>query len=198
MLPQPLTLAGRRVNLLTARGNVGPYPRLQDRYVKAVGRVRLAPDEAAFDVTHMQEVEPEGTGRSEIHPSFNQSAIITLSAIPNRFVWRLPDGQSSGVQPMLMYTVLNHGQSELDFLFRTNDVLCVDVRPEGEGAPWQIALPAPTRSRERIVIRLGGVYRQFIPLPADAMPRPGRYTARVTLCGIADYTAETQLVVEKP
>lgn len=198
MLPQPLTLAGRRVSLLTARGNVGPYPRLQDRYVKAVGRVRLAPDEAAFDVTHVQEVEPEGTGRSEIHPSFNQTAIITLSAIPNRFAWRLPDGQSSGVQPMLMYTVLNHGQSELDFLFRTNDVLCVEVRPTGAGAPWQISIPAPTRNQERIVIRLGGVYRQFIPLPADAMPTPGRYTARVTLCGIADYTAETQLVVNSP
>lgn len=198
MLPQPLTLAGRRVSLLTARGNVGPYPRLQDRYVKAVGRVRLAPDEAAFDVTHVQEVEPEGTGRSEIHPSFNQTAIITLSAIPNRFAWRLPDGQSSGVQPMLMYTVLNHGQSELDFLFRTNDVLCVEVRPTGAGGPWQISIPAPTRNQERIVIRLGGVYRQFIPLPADAMPTPGRYTARVTLCGIADYTAETQLVVNSP
>lgn len=198
MLPQPLTLAGRRVNLLIARGNVGPYPRLQDRYVKAVGRVRLAPEEAAFDAAHVEEVVPEGTGRSEIHPSFNQSAIITLSAIPNRFVWRLPDGQSSGVQPLLMYTVLNHGQSELNFLFQTNDVLCVYVLPPGDGMPWQISLPAPTRDRERIVIRLGGVYRQFIPLPPEAMPRPGRYTARVTLCGIADYTAETQLVVGTP
>lgn len=198
MLPQPLTLAGRRVNLLVARGNTGPYPKLQDRYVKAVGRVRLAPEEAAFEAAHVQEVEPEGTGRSEIHPSFNQSAIITLSAIPNRFVWRLPGGQSSGVQPLLMYTILNHGQSELDFLFRTNDVLCVEVRPEGGGESWQLSLPAPTRSRERIVIRLGGVYRQFIPVPADAAPTPGRYTARVTLCGIADYTAETQLVVEQP
>ena len=198
MLPQPLTLAGRRVSLLTARGNIGPYPRLQDRYVKAVGRVRLARDEAAFDVTHVEEVEPAGTGRSEIHPSFNQTAIITLSAIPNRFAWRLPDGQSSAVQPMLMYTVLNHGQSELDFMFRTNDVLCVEVQPTGPGAPWRISIPAPTRNQERIVIRLGGVYRQFIPLPADAMPTPGRYTARVTLCGIADYTAETHLVVDSP
>ena len=97
-----------------------------------------------------------------------------------------------------MYGILNHGQSELDFLFRTNDVVCVEVRPQGGGEPWQITLPAPTRSQERIVIRLGGVYRQYIPLPADAAPKPGRYTARVTLCGIADYTAETQLIVEAP
>jgi hypothetical protein len=198
MLPQPLTLGGRRVNLLTARGNVGPYARLQDRYVKAIGRVWLAPDEAAFEVAHLEEVQPDGTGRSEIHPSFNQSAIITLSAIPNRFAWRLPDGQSSGVQPLLVYGILNHGQSELDFLFRTNDVVCVEVRPRNGGEPWQITLPAPTRNQERITVRLGGVYRQYIPLPADAAPKPGRYTARVTLCGIADYTAETQLVVEAP
>src|SRR5207244_6515435 len=45
MLPQPLTVAGRQVNLLTARGKVGPYSRLQDRYVRAVGRVRLGPRE---------------------------------------------------------------------------------------------------------------------------------------------------------
>ncbi|PYO75857.1 MAG: hypothetical protein E6K55_09120 [Gemmatimonadetes bacterium] len=198
MLPQPLTVAGRQVNLLTARGKVGPYSRLQDRYVRAVGRVRLAPGEAAFEVTHVQEVEPEGTGRSEIHPSFDQTAIITLSAIPDRFVWRLPDGRWSGVQPLLVYTVLNHGQSELDFMFRTNDILCVQVRPQDGGTPWQISIPAPTRNQERIVIELGGVYRQFVPLPPDAAPRPGRYTARVTLCGIADYTAETQLVVGTP
>lgn len=198
ILPQPVTVAGRRVSLLTARGSMGPYSRLQDRYVKAVGRVRLTPEEAAFDATHLEEVQPEGTGRKEIHPSFNQSAIITVSAIPNRFAWRLPDGQPSGVQPLLMYTILNHGQSELEFMFRTNEVLCAEVRPQDGGTAWQISLPAPTRTQERIEIRLGGVYRQFIQVPPDAAPTPGEYTARVTLCGVADYMAETRLVVERP
>lgn len=198
LLPQPVTVASRRVGLLTASGNLAPYSKLQDRYVKAVGRLRLTADAAAFDATHVEEVQPEGTDRREIHPSFNQSAIITLSAIPNRFAWRLPDGQASGVQPLLMYTILNHGQSELDFLFQTNDVLCVEVRRQSGASSWQIALPAPNRSQERILIRLGGVYRQFVQIPPDAAPTPGAYIARVTLCGIADYVAETQLVIERP
>jgi hypothetical protein len=198
MLPQPLVVAGRRVNLLTARGDVRRFPRLRDRFVKAVGRMLLAPGEAALEIAQLREVEPDGTARATIHPSFNQSAVLTLAAIPNEFVWRLPDGQPSGVQPLLMYTIFNHGQTELDFMFRTNDVLCVDVRGKAERESWQTSVPAPTRNQERIVIRLGGMYRHFIPIAPEAAPRPGRYVARVTLCGVADYAVEAEFAVRAP
>lgn len=198
VLPQPLAVAGRRVNLLAARGDVGRFPRLRDRFVQAVGRVPLAPGEAALEIAQLQEVEPDGTGRSTIHPSFNQSAVLTLSAIPNEFVWRLPDGQPSGVQPLLMYTIFNHGQTELDFMFRTNELLCVDVRGKTGRESWQASVPAPTRNQEHIVIRLGGMYRHVIPLAPEAAPRPGRYVARVTLCGVADYAVETEFDVRAP
>lgn len=198
MLPQPLTVEGRRVNLLSVRGDAARLTRLQDRFVRAAGLVTLQPGGAVFEAAAMGETEPDGTGRSDVHLSFNESAVVKLSAIPNRIVWRLADGQPSGVQPLLMYSVLNIGQTPIEFVFRTNDVLCVEVKGNSAAEPWRTALPAPTHNQERIVIRLGGIYRQFAPIPPEAAPAPGRYTTRVTLCGVADYAAETQFEVRSP
>jgi len=198
ILPQPVEVEGRRVNLLVARGDDRRFPRLQDRFVRAAGRVVFGPGAPALEITAMSEIVPDGTARSTIHPSFNQSAVLTLAAIPNAFSWRLADGRPSGVQPLLMYTILNHGQTELDFVFRTNDLLCVDVREAAGREEWHTTVPAPTHNQERIVIRLGGVYRHFIPITPEAAPRPSRYVARVTLCGVADYAVETPFDVRAP
>lgn len=198
VLPTPLEVKGRRFNVLMARGAARDFSRLQDRFVEAAGRVTLAPGEPTLAIARLQEVEPPGTGRSTIQPSFNQSAVITLSAIPNQFAWRLPDGQASGVQPLLMYTIFNHGQTELDFMFRTNELLCVDVRDKTGPGSWHESVPAPTSNQEHIVIRLGGLYRHAIPIAPEAAPRAGGYVARVTLCGIPDYAAETEFTVRAP
>lgn len=198
MLPQPLTVQGRRVNLLSVRGGAPRLARLEERFVRAAGRVALLSRGAVIDGAAMEEAEPDGTGRTDVHLSFNQSAIVKLSAIPNRIVWRLADGQPSGVQPLLMYSILNLGQTSIEFMFRTNDVLCVEVQGQSAGEPWRTSLPAPTRNQERIVIRLGSVYRHFVTIPPEAAPAPGRYTARVTMCGVPDYAVETQFEVRAP
>jgi hypothetical protein len=198
VLPDPLVVDGRRVNLLTARGDDARWPRMRHRFVRAVGRVELASAKALMQVERLQEAEPEGARRATVHLSFNQTAVVMLAAIPNRFAWRLSDGRGSGVQPMLMYTILNHGQTEIDFRLPTNEILCARVRRAGDAEGWSTALPSPTHNQERIVIRLGGVYRHFVPIPPEAAPAPGRYVAHVTLCGIADYGVETPFEVGTP
>jgi hypothetical protein len=198
MLPEPVTMTGRLVNLLAAHGDNGHWSRLANRFVNAVGRLEPAARDPGMNVERLQEIDPDGMTRTTVHLSFNQTAVVTLAAIPNRFSWKRPDGQASGVQPLLMYTILNHGQSELDFMLPTNDALCAHVHGMNDDEGWRSSLPAPTRTRERIVIRLGSLYRQFVPIPMDAAPRPGRYTARVTLCGVADYAVETQFDVRTP
>ena len=197
LLPDPVVVEKRRVNLLTARGDETGWRRMEHHFVRAVGRVNVGRTQAVMEVERLQEVEPVGIGRVTVHPSFNQTAVVTLATVPNRFAWRLPDGRESGVQPLLMYTILNHGQSEIDFMLPTNEVLCAGVRRAGgeAGSEWRTSIRGPTRNQERVVIRLGGLYRHFIPIPPDAAPRPGRYVAHVTLCGIADYGVETQFEV---
>ena len=202
LLPQPVTAAGRRIGLL-AVGDAGTrWPRMEGRLVEAVGRVTVSaagPGEAAIAIEHLRELEPPGTQRNTVQLSFSQLAVVTLAVIPNRFAWRGNDSQPTGVQPLLMYTVYNHGQTQLDFMLPTNDVVCVRVqRQDGLGSGWRSSLPAPARNHERIVIRLGGLLRRFIAIPPDAAPVAGRYVANVTLCGVADYQVEAPFEVVTP
>jgi len=203
LLPQPVTVAGRRIGLLAAGDAAARWPRMEGRLLEVVGRVTFAaaaPAEAAIAIEHLRELEPPpGTQRNTVQLSFSQLAIVTLAAIPNRFAWRAGDGQPTGVEPLLMYTVYNHGQTQLDFMLPTNDVVCVRVqRQDGLGSGWHTSLPAPARNRERIVIRLGGLLRRFIAIPPDAAPVAGHYVANVTLCGVADYQVETPFEVVNP
>jgi hypothetical protein len=200
-----VSAAGGRFGLLAVpdAATRWPWPRMDGRFVEVVGRVTRSPatpDAAGIAIDHLRELDPPGTQRSTVQLSFSQLAVVTLAAIPNRFAWRVGDGQPSGVQPLLMYTLYNHGQTQLDFMLPTNDVVCVRVRREGgsDDAGWRTSLPAPTANRERIVIRLGGLFRRFIAIPPDAAPVPGRYVAHVTLCGVADYQVETSFEVVNP
>ena len=193
VLPDPLAVGGSRANLLTARGDDSRWHRLQHHFVRAVGRVEMP--RALMVIERVEEVEPPGIGRAEVHLSSSQTAVVKLAAIPNRFAWRLRDGQGSGVQPLLVYTILTHGLTELDFMLPTNDVLCARVRPTTDRKWWRTTVAGPTGNQQRIVIRLGGMYRQFIPIPPEAAPNPGRYLAHVTLCGVAAYGVETQFDV---
>ena len=198
LLPDPLVVEGRRANWLTARGDDARWRRLEHQFVTAIGQVALGPADAVIQVERLEEVEPEGLRRATVHLSFNQMAVVTLAAIPNHFTWRLSDGGASGVQPLLMYTILNHGLTEIDFMLPTNEVLCARVRHTTDRTWWRKSLPGPTRNPERIMIRLGGVYRQFVSIPPEAAPGPGRYLAHVTLCGIADYGVEAEFEVRTP
>ncbi len=201
LLPDPVPVAGRPFGVLAAVGDAARWARVRDRFVEVVGRVRLGGSpRPVMAIERLREIEPPGTGRTAVDLSFNQRAVVTLAAIPNRFAWRLKDGQPSGVQPLLMFTVHNEGQTDIDFLLPTNDALCARVRASAGAreTTWQTSLPAPSRQGVRVVIRLGAVYQQFVPIPADAAPTPGRYDADVTLCGMPDYHGATTFEVRSP
>jgi hypothetical protein len=169
LLPDPVPVAGGRFGILTALGDDSHWSRLEDRFLEVLGRVRLGdgPARPVIAIERLRQLEPPGTGRHHVDLSFNQQAEVTLAAIPNRFAWRLSDGQPSGVQPLLMFTVHNEGQTSIDFMLPTNDALCVRVGPSGRRreATWHTSLPAPSQQGLRVVIRLGAVYRQFVPIP---------------------------------
>src|SRR5256886_9351031 len=68
--------------------------------------IRRPPRSTLFPYTTLFR-SPPGTQRSTVQLSFSQLAVVTLAVIPNRFAWRAGDGQPTGVQPLLMYTVYN-------------------------------------------------------------------------------------------
>lgn len=202
LLPDPVSVAGRRFGMLTAIGEDARWSRMQARFLEVLGRVRIdvGSDRPIIAIDRLRQLDPPGTGRHNVDLSFNQRAEVTLAAIPNRFAWRLSDGQASGVQPLLVFTVHNEGQTAIDFMLPTNDALCVSVGPSGGSreATWHTSLPAPSQQGLRVVIRLGAVYQQFVPILPDAAPTPGRYDANVTICGLSEYWAATTFEVRKP
>src|SRR2546422_2712496 len=66
----------------------------------------------------------------------------------------LRDGQGSGVQPLLVYTILTHGLTELDFMLPTNDVLCARVRPTTDRKWRSEEHTSELQSRLHLVCRL--------------------------------------------
>ena len=195
-LPEPAEILGVRTNELTIRRDAGRWSRLEGRYVEAGGRVSREAGSTGLVIAleRVKEAEPAGTAHRTLELSLSQVALLTLSVVPNRVAWRLPDGRPSGVQPLLLYTIANHGQTPLEFELPTKDLLCVTVR-DGNGGTWSRITEAPTLAPQRIVIQLGTVYRQVLAIPDRAAGGPGRYTARATLCGVPDYAMEAELEV---
>jgi hypothetical protein len=204
IVPEPVSVSGQRIYQMTLAELDPQWSRLADHFVEVFGRVRVAQgasDRAMMTIQRLRELEPHGTSRRTARLSFSQAAILTLAAIPDRFAWRGRDGQPTGVQPLLMYTLYNHGESDLDFMLPNQEVLCAVVRPEHAGngdQGWRTSLPAPSGAGNRMLIRLGGLFRRFISVPPDAAPVPGRYVARVGLCAIPDYSVEATFEVRNP
>jgi len=204
ILPEPVSVSGQRIYQMTIAELDPRSSRMADHFVEVVGHVRVvqgASDRALMAIQRLREIEPHGTSRRTVRLSFSQAAILTLAAIPDRFAWRGADGQPTGVQPLLMYTLYNHGESDLDFMLPNQEVLCGVVRREHAGngdQGWRTSLPAPSGAGNHMLIRLGGLFRRFVSLPPDAAPVAGRYVAQVALCAIPDYAVEATFEVRNP
>jgi hypothetical protein len=191
----PLTIGGVRIGALRLPGDAGHWSRYVDRYVEAEGRM-LPP--LTLSSPRLREVSPAGETRRDVSPSFLQHAALTLSVVPNRIVWRDSAGAPSGVVPVAYFTLTNHGEAPLEFLFSSTDVLCISVGIPGSADPiWREAW-RPPHPNTRVSVQMGAVVRYLVPIPERAAPTPGRYTTRVSLCGVSDYEANTEFEVAAP
>lgn len=195
LLAYPRTIGGARVGALRLPGDVGHWARFVDRYVEAEGRI-VPP--VTLSAPRLREVSPAGEARRDVSPSFLQHAALTLSVVPNRIVWRDSAGAPSGVLAVAYFTLTNHGEAPLEFLFSSTDVLCISVGLPGSADPiWREAW-RPPHPNTRVSVQMGAVVRYLVPIPERAAPGPGRYTTRVSLCGVSDYEANTEFEVTAP
>lgn len=197
VLPEPVALPGYRTSVLTVTGDPARWTRFRDRYVEVGGRASRPPGSptAALALDRVHDAEPAGTVRRDIQPSLTRAARLIFSIVPSRFAWRTAEGQPTGVQPVLVYSIVNHGQTSLEFMLPSNELVCIAVTPEWGAAGWEHTTQAPAPTPQRIVIELGSVYRETVTIPEAAARAPGRYTVRATLCGVADYVMETEFEV---
>src|SRR5260370_26279731 len=125
VLPLPLQTLGARTCVLPLVGGAGRWSPLRNRYVAAHGRVsRLASGGTpgiGFTVDETREREPPATARVSVDRSTTRHSDVTLSGIPNRFGRQEAQGNESGVNPVLLYTVTNRRQTTIRFHQRSQD-----------------------------------------------------------------------------
>ncbi len=195
VLPEPAALSGRSVNTLVLSGDPARWRRYDSHYVEATGAAGAAtPSGVEFRPARVREVEPEGAVGKTVSLSFSQRALVSLSVLPRRFAWQV-QGRPSGATPVALFRIGNHGETELDFEFASNEFVCVSVRVEEESEPhWRYQWRYP-RPDSRLSVRVGTVFWAMVPLPREALPGPGRYRVRASLCGVSDYETETTVEV---
>lgn len=200
VLPLPLNALGARTFVLPLLGGAGRWSPLLNRYVAAHGRVsRLATGGTpgiAFVVDDMREREPPGTVRVTVDRGATRHSDVTLSVIPNRFAWRDAQGNESGVNPLVLYTITNRRETPIFFVLPSNDFLCVSVRSVGDETGWDSTTRVPNPDGRRFAVSRGGLFRESMQLPRDVATRPGRYRARMGICAVNDFDVTADFEVQ--
>ncbi len=196
VVPVPIVLEGHSVNALVIQGDATRWRRYDSHYVQATGAVSApGPEGVPFYPQRVREVEPEGSVGKTVSLSFSQRALLSLAVLPPRFAWQV-EGRPSGVTPVALFRIGNHGETELQFEFASNEFVCVSVLSADGGEVWSYQWRYPAADT-RLTVRVGTVFWAMVPLPRDALPDPGRYAVRASLCGVPDYQTETTVEVTR-
>ena len=193
-LPAPVVVRGVRIGWLSIEGDPHGIDNHQDRFVEATGTLRVGTDStgavvAALVDPRAKERDPSGIVRQSVQLSFTQRAVVTLALEPSRFGWRDSAGSPSGVRPMLLFSLVNHGDVPIQMSFPRYEVICVRVRAVEAGladTSWTILMPGV----RNISLVMRQRFAEIIELPPGAARKPGRYRTRVELCSGSAYGAD--------
>src|SRR5947199_3586193 len=143
VVPLPVQVLGAQTYVVPVVGKPERWGKYLNRYIEASGRVTRLPERGnpaiGMEVEAAKELEPPGTARATVDHGMTMHADVTLSVIPNRFRWRDTTGSSTGVNPLLVYTILNRRTAPIFFVLPTNRFLCIAFKSsEGVGV-WDTA-----------------------------------------------------------
>src|SRR5947208_11595668 len=196
VVPLPVQVLGTRTYVVPVVGKPERWGKYLNRYIEASGRVTRLPERGnpaiGMEVERAKEVEPPGTARATVDHGLTLHADITLSVVPNHFAWRDSTGSSTGVNPLLVYTILTQIEAPSLIIIRTNRFLCVTLKSSEGIDVWHTTTIVPSPDARRFTIQRGGRFRDALHYPEDAASRRGHYFAHVGVCDVDDYdiTAE--------
>jgi len=196
-LPSPLLVRGVRIGWLDFDGDTHGITTYENRLVEATGTLRFRTDTAGAVIADLvdpraKERDPSGMVRRDVQLSFTQRAVVTLAVEPSRFAWRDSSSRASGVRPMLLFTLVNHGDVPIQMSFPRYEVICVRVRAVETGGAgrsdtsWTVLMPGV----RNISLVMRQRFQEIVELPPRAAPTAGRYRARVELCSGSTYGAD--------
>lgn len=194
VLTEPILIGRRQMWILPLGGDATRWRNWDSRYVEASGVLGTQPPEGVrFTPAQIRDVEPDSGSSGEV-VSLSHHSNVLLAVVPHRFT-AVPGDATGGITPLIFYKITVQGQTNLTFEFSNNEFVCVSVRAPGEREPgWRNAWLVP-QERPPYVIRIGPVFRVLIPIPADVVVRPGRYTVQATVCGNPEFNVTTYIDV---
>jgi hypothetical protein len=196
VVPLPLEVLGTRTYVVPVVGKPDRWSRFVNRYIEASGRVSSLPElhnpAIGMEIDKAKEVVPPGTARATVDHGMTLHAEVTLSVVPNHFNWHDDTGASTGVNPLLVYTIVNRRAAPIFFILPTNRFMCVTVRSAEGIRLWDSTTYVPSPDARRFSMQRAGVFRDAIHLPEDAASRRGHYFVDMGICDVDDYdiTAE--------
>lgn len=194
VLTESILIGTRQMWILPLGGDPARWRNWDSRYVEARGVLASQPPEGVrFTPLQIRDVEPDSGSSGEV-VSLSHHSDVRLAVVPRRFA-AVPGDSTRGITPLIYYKITVQGQTNLTFEFSNNEFVCVSVRAPGEREPgWRNAWLVP-QERPPYVVRIGPVFRVLIPIPADVVVRPGRYTVQATVCGNPEFNVATYIDV---
>jgi hypothetical protein len=194
-LPAPITVKNLKTNNVALAGGERVATRFIDRYVEVQGRVAVERDAtgrtlAIANEPRITEVHPQGLVQEDVELSLSEHATVQLAVVPRAAALHDSTGAPSGVTPTVLFSIVNHSQTELRYFFPTTEVVCVGVQrvdaDQGTEIIWKVA-----GNDRQVILRMGAVFRQIVAIPDSIARVPGRYVVRAALCGADQLRAET-------
>ena len=188
-----------RTFALTLVGKAEHWRDLRNLYVAVRGRVsRTGASEApalGLAVQEIRETSPPGTNARTVDHGVGMRTRVTLSVIPDHFTWEDARGRPTGVNPLVLYTVLNERIGGIVVMQPTDLNFCVRVaRPNGI-ATWDSTFPMPPTDARRFA-RESEVLREGIQLPRTAAMKTGHYVVRAGVCEAEPYALTADFDVQ--
>lgn len=201
-LPTPVLVKNFKTNTVALAGGERVAARFIDRYVEVQGRVAVERDATGRTVAianepRIMEVRPEGQVQEDVDLSLSEHATVELAVVPRAAAWHDSTGAPSGVTPTVLFSIVNHSQTELRFFFPTTEIVCVGVQPADAGRGYEIIWKVTGKDRQ-VTLRMGAVLRQIVAIPDSLARVPGRYVVRAALCGADRLHAEATFDILPP
>ncbi len=201
VVPLPVRAFGARTYVVPVVGKPERWSKFVNHYIEATGRVTHIPERGnppiGMEIEQARDVEPPGTGHATLDRGMTLHADVSLSVIPNRFSWHDANGNETGVNPIVLYSILNRRDAPIYFVLPNNDFLCITVKTVKDNVKtWDSTTQVPSPDARRFAVQRAGIFRDQIHLPRDAAPRPGRYVAVVGICAIDDYDVRAEFEIQ--
>src|SRR5438876_3391905 len=120
VVPLPLQALGARTYVVPVVGKPERWNKFVNHYIEATGRVTRSPERGnppiTMEIENAKEVEPPGTGHASVDRGMTLHADVTLSVIPNRFSWRDANGNDTGVNPFVLFTILHRRSTPIFYV----------------------------------------------------------------------------------